>query len=256
MLVIPPIAAFWLFLAPPAGLSGLGERVAVGLGVTLAFALLARWLRAVNWSGAAAGALVTLVVFVGTGPGGFACVVVVFLLTSLATRFGYRHKQELGTAENREGRSARQVLANLGVAACASAAMLVRPSPLFLLAMAAALAEAAADTVSGEMGQALEPRAYLITNFRPVDPGTNGGISLSGTMAGCLAALVVAGACAAAYLIPLPWIALVAAAGVLGMMFDSLLGATLERPGALNNDLVNLLSTLLAAGCGALLGWL
>ena len=60
MLVIPPIAAFWLFLAPPAGLSGLGERVAVGLGVTLAFALLARWLRAVNWSGAAAGALVTL----------------------------------------------------------------------------------------------------------------------------------------------------------------------------------------------------
>jgi len=253
MLIVPFIAGSWLsrVLTPE-----LGGRAAAGLGVTLAFALLARWLRAVNWRGAAAGALVTWMVYVGTGPGGFVCVVVVFLLTSLATRFGYRHKLELGTAENGEGRSARQVLANLGVAACAGAAMLLRPSPLCLLAMAAALAEAAADTVSGEMGQALEPRAYLITGFRPVEPGTNGGISLSGTMAGCLAALVVAGSCAGAYLIPLPWIALVAIAGVLGMMFDSVLGATLERPGRLNNDAVNLLSTLLAAGAAVLLGWL
>ena len=132
--------------------------------------------------------------------------------------------------------------------------MLLHPAPVLLLAMAGALAEAAADTVSGEMGQAMEPHAYLITNFHPVAPGTNGGISLSGTMAGCLAAFLVAGTCAAAYVIPLPWIAPVAAAGVLGMMFDSVLGATVERPGALNNDAVNLLSTLLAAGVAALLG--
>jgi uncharacterized protein (TIGR00297 family) len=134
--------------------------------------------------------------------------------------------------------------------------MLLHPSSLWLLALAGTLAEAAADTVSGEVGQALEPRAYLVTNFHPVEPGTNGGISLSGTMAGCLTALVVAGICAATYVIPLPWILVAAAAGVLGMMFDSLLGATAERPGALNNDGVNLLSTLLAAGCAALLGWL
>lgn len=254
MPIIPPIAGSWLSLAPIT--AELGERAAIGLGVTLAFALLAHWLRAVSKGGAIAGALVTWVVYVGTGAGGFVCVVVVFLLTSLATRFGYRHKQTLGTAENREGRSARQVLANLGVAAAAGAATLLHPSPFLPLAMAAALAEAAADTVSGEMGQALEPRAYLITNFHAVEPGTNGGISLSGTMAGCLAALVVAGACAAAYLIRLPWITLVAAAGVLGMMFDSVLGATLERPGGLNNDAVNLLSTLLAAAAALLIAWL
>lgn len=253
MLAISAMGA-WLYLAPHGGLSPLEWRVAVGLPVTLAFALLARLLRAVNWSGAAAGALVTFVVYVGAGPGGFAGVVTVFVLTSLATRFGYRRKQALGTAEKREGRSARQVLANLGVAACASAALLFRPAPLFSLALAGALAEAAADTVSGELGQALEPRAYLITNFHPVTPGTNGGISLTGTMAGCLAAFVVAGTCAAGYVIPPPWMALVAAAGVLGMMFDSVLGATAERPGVLNNDGVNLLSTLLAAAVAALLG--
>ena len=256
MLIVSPIAGCWLFLAAWARLAEVGGRAAIGLVVTVAFALLARWLRAVSKGGAIAGALVTWVVYVGSGAGGFVCVVVVFLLTSLATRFGYRHKQELGTAENREGRSARQVLANLSVAAAASAATLFHPSPFFTLAMAAALAEAAADTVSGEMGQALEPRAYLITNLRAVEPGTNGGISLSGTMAGCLAALVVAAACAGAYLVPLPRIVLAAGAGVLGMAFDSLLGATLERPGGLNNDAVNLLSTLFAAGCAVLIGWL
>ncbi|HYX69656.1 MAG TPA: DUF92 domain-containing protein [Terriglobales bacterium] len=248
------MGAYWLSLASPGDLSPLGRRVALGVGVTLAFALVARLLRAVSWSGAVAGALVTFMVFVGAGPGGFAGVAAVFLLTSLATRFGYRRKQALGTAEKREGRSARQVLANLGVAACAGAALLLRPTPVLLLAMAGALAEAAADTVSGEMGQALEPRAYLITNFHSVAPGTNGGISLSGTMAGCLAAFLVAGTCGVTYVIPLPWIAPVAAAGVLGMMFDSVLGATAERPGALNNDAVNLLGTLLAAGLAALLG--
>lgn len=253
MLAIPTIAVWWLAVAPSGG-TPLGWRVAVGLPVTLAFALAARLLRAVNWSGAAAGALVTFAVFLGTGPGGFAGVVAVFLLTSLATRIGYRRKQALGTAEKREGRSARQVLANLGVAAAAGAALLLWPVPALVLAVAGSLAEAAADTVSGELGQALEPRAYLITNFHPVEPGTNGGISLSGTMAGCLTAFLVAGTCAAAYLIPLPWIAVVAAAGVLGMMFDSVLGATAERPGLLNNDAVNLLSTLLAAGTAALLG--
>ena len=38
------------------------------------------------------------------------------------------------------------------------------------------------------------------------------------------------------------------AAGVFGLFFDSLLGATLERRGWINNDTVNFLSTVSAAG--------
>jgi uncharacterized membrane protein len=38
------------------------------------------------------------------------------------------------------------------------------------------------------------------------------------------------------------------AGGVFGLLFDSLLGATLEERGWLNNDAVNFLSTLSAAG--------
>jgi uncharacterized membrane protein len=39
----------------------------------------------------------------------------------------------------------------------------------------------------------------------------------------------------------------VALAGFVGMLFDSLLGATLQRPGRLGNDAVNFLSTVFAA---------
>jgi len=39
------------------------------------------------------------------------------------------------------------------------------------------------------------------------------------------------------------------AGGVFGLLFDSLLGATLERRGWLNNDAVNFLSTASAALC-------
>jgi uncharacterized membrane protein len=42
-------------------------------------------------------------------------------------------------------------------------------------------------------------------------------------------------------------IAVTAGGGVFGLLFDSLLGAILERRGWLNNDAVNFLSTLSAA---------
>jgi uncharacterized membrane protein len=38
------------------------------------------------------------------------------------------------------------------------------------------------------------------------------------------------------------------AGAVFGLFFDSLLGATLEERGLLNNDAVNFLSTIIAAG--------
>jgi uncharacterized protein (TIGR00297 family) len=115
--------------------------------------------------------------------------------------------------------------------------------------MLAVLAEAAADTVSSEIGQAFGGRPRLIITLRPVEPGTNGGITLLGTAAGIAAACLVAG-CGASFLFPpggwrLFWVA--AAGGLFGLFFDSLLGATAERRGWLNNDLVNFLSTLSAA---------
>lgn len=166
-----------------------------------------------------------------------------FLLTFTATRFGRRHKERLGTAEPRGGRRASQVVANLGVAGlCAGAS-----SPLLFLACVAALAEATADTVSSELGQVLGGRTLLITNLREVPRGTDGGVSVAGTLLGAAAAVIVAGMGAVTH----PFVpargALVFAAGTAGLFFDSLLGATVERRGWLGNDLVNFLSTAFAA---------
>jgi uncharacterized protein (TIGR00297 family) len=152
------------------------------------------------------------------------------------------------------------VAANLGLAAIASNELVqswlagvpwftrATPAsmPLFAVGLAA-LAEAAADTVSSELGQVIGGRPRMITTLWLVEPGTDGAVSLAGTLAGVAAAAIVAlaGTLALRGGLSMFWIA--CAGGVFGLFFDSLLGATLERRGWLNNDAVNFLSTASAA---------
>lgn len=187
-----------------------------------------------------------------------------------ATRLGRAKKEWLGTAERRRGRSASQVAANLGFAALVSSGPVQfwlrdcpwldraahARAPLLTLALAA-LAEAAADTVSSEIGQVLGGRPRMITSFRAVEPGRDGAISVAGTLAGILAATAVAGAGAWALRGDwnLFWIS--TAGGVFGLFFDSLLGATLETWGWLNNDAVNFVSSASGSAIAlAILSWL
>ena len=224
-----------------------GRWVVAGL-LTVAFTVLARLLRGVTTSGALAGAFSCFVLYVGGGPGAFAALITVFALAWITTRLGYARKQKLGTAERREGRKASQVVANLGVAtASAAASVLGHNRTIFLLAMAAALSEAAADTVSSEVGQAFGEKARLVTTWRSVPAGTDGGVSLIGTAAGIAAAGVVSSVCFLGGLLPPQGLMISIGAAILGMIVDSFLGAGLERRGLVNNDLVNFLGTLSAA---------
>jgi uncharacterized protein (TIGR00297 family) len=237
------------------------------LGLSLLLALIVLKLRAATLAGAATGAIVTASLMFSTV--GFpyqpwhtalAPVLTVSLLAWLATRAGRARKETIGTAESQRGRSAAQVAANLGMAALAclelvqswliatnlfsSAAML--RGAVFAPGLAA-LAEAAADTVSSELGQVLGGRPRLITNWGSVEPGEDGAISLAGTVAGVAAAAIVAGLGSWTLRgdFTLFWISGTGAA--FGLFFDSLLGATLEKRGWLNNDAVNFLSTASAA---------
>ena len=233
---------------PPAGTAPVGGPLWQALLLTLAFAGLARWLRAVSFSGALAGAAICFVLFATGGPAAFWALVTVFVLTWIATRAGYSLKQERGTAERRGGRTASQVLANLGVAGGASLLFAgSHGNELFLAAAAAALAEAAADTVSSECGQTMSDQAWLITTGERVPAGTDGGISVAGSVAGVLAAMLVAWICHLVGLLPVGAVGIVAVSAVVGMVADSFLGAWLERRGWLNNNAVNGLSTLVAA---------
>lgn len=215
--------------------------------VTIVFAALARLLNGVTRAGALAGAVVSFAIYACAGPGAFAALVMVFVIAVLTTRIGYTRKQKLGAAESRQGRSAVQILANAGVAAVACILFAILRDSTFLLAAAAALAEAAADTAASEVGEALNERARLITTFQPVAAGVNGGITLSGTLAGAFASCLVAGCGVVVHLISASGFWLVSAAGFVGMLLDSLLGAVLENRSLLNNDTVNLLGTLSAA---------
>jgi uncharacterized protein (TIGR00297 family) len=217
--------------------------------VAIGFAVLARLMGAVTDGGALAGVLVAFALMLASGLAGFVPLAAVFLLTVVTTRVGYSRKQRLGVAECRRGRTASQILANLCVAALCALPVIWLPrfSDVLLLAAMAALAEAAADTVSSEMGQATANRAYMITDFRPAAIGTNGAISVEGILSGCIAASIVAWASSFAGLVPWQRTPIVALAGVAGMLLDSVLGATWENAGRMGNDSVNFVSTAFAA---------
>jgi len=245
-LTINLVNAMW---AGPSGWPVSIWRSLPALGITLAFGLVAWGMRGVTARGALAGSVVTFAICLAAGIGGFLTVLTVFVLTLFATRFGLHRKLALGIAERREGRRGSQVLANLSAAGLSAfpAIFYPRTAPLLLAAMTAALCEAAADTVSSEIGQAAGRRAYLITTFNSVTAGTDGGITAPGSLAGAAAALLVAAVASSFSVIPEGWLLPVAIAGFVGMLFDSLLGATLQRPGRLGNDAVNFLSTVFAA---------
>ncbi len=235
------------------------------LGLSLILGLVVLQLRTATPAAAFAGAVIAACLMFSTAsfpyqPWRTALVPLIALLalSFIATRLGREKKERLGAAERPQGRNASQVAANLGVAAIvlsepahswlANIGCFSQADQALLFAVGlAALAEAAADTASSEIGQVLGDAPRMITTLRKVETGTDGAISLVGTFVGVAAALLVAlaGTLALDGGREIFWVA--GAGGLFGLFFDSLLGATLERRGWLNNDAVNFLSTASAA---------
>jgi len=244
---------------------GVAAAFVAGAAVNLALAAVAVAARSVTPSGAVAGWLLGTAVYTFQGWRGFLLLLAFVVLGSAATRLGYGHKARSGVAQEAGGRrSARHAVANLGVAAVAAflAAATLHPAP-YLAAFAAALATALGDTLSSEVGQLLALRGsrwgrpVRITDGRPVRPGLDGGVSLAGSVAGVAGSLLVAAIGLATGLLPATVAAVVAGAGCLGNAADSLLGATVERRGLLDNQGVNFAATLVGSVAAALaVGWL
>ena len=206
--------------------------------------------------GAVAAGLIGATVLWLMGPAGYLILLTFFLIGTTATRVGTKSKTALGVAEGHGGRRrAANAFANGGIASiCALFAAVADDTGLFVSAFVASLAAACADTVESEIGQAWGHPTLLITSFKPVAPGTHGGISAIGTLAGLGGALLLSFEAAAvglfAWRVALP-VALVA---FLATVLESLLGATAERRGLLSNQGVNFFNTLVAAILGAVVG--
>jgi uncharacterized protein (TIGR00297 family) len=214
--------------------------------VTGAFAALAYVLGMISASGALGGLLVGTWIYASLGPRGFAILALFVIGGSLLTRVGYASKARAGTAQEHGGRrGARNALANCAVAtSCAVFAAITGSNP-FVAAFVASLGAAFADTAESEIGQLFGRTPRLITTFQRVPPGTDGAISLPGTLAGVGAAGLTGALGLALGMLETQTAALlVATAAFLGTIADSLIGAVSSRAG---NELTNVLCTLVAA---------
>ena len=220
--------------------------------MTAAFAGLAYALGMVSRSGALGGFVVGTIVYACLGPRGFAVLALFVVGGSVLTKIGYRSKQRAGTAQEHGGRrGARNALANCAIAVLCSVLARSTGSDLFTVAFVASLGAAFADTSESEVGQLFGRTPRLISTWRKVPPGTDGAISLPGTLAGVTAACLTAALALALGLLETPQTAiLVALAAFLGTVADSLIG---DRYPQLDNEITNAVCTLVAATLAVIL---
>ncbi|HIH44938.1 MAG TPA: TIGR00297 family protein [Candidatus Methanoperedenaceae archaeon] len=188
----------------------------------------------------------------------FALLLAFFALGSLFTRYRYNYKLKRGVAEQKGGmRSYRNVFSNSLVSLCLAVAHQVFPvhSRIILFAFLGSVATATADTLASEIGQTYKGTPRMITTFKPVRPGTDGGISSLGEAACLFGSSAIAVFAVALGVVDMNAIDILAviASGFIGCNIDSLLGATLQQRGYLTNNGVNLTATLLGAAVAALL---
>lgn len=234
-------------------------------------------LRFADLPGSLAGGVLGTVIYFFTRPQGYALMLLFVVAGSLLSRLGRATKTARGAAEAREGRRGiSNVAANLAVPAlCALAYPASKGHPAALLAFAGALAAAFADTASSEIGALGRGQPYLITSRQPVPHGTNGGVTLLGYGAACVACLLLAAAAWAGGFWRLVrfghepafppaetghallFSGTLLGAGLLGTTVDSYMGATVEdRWPGVRKGTVNFACTLAGAGAAGAVGLL
>ncbi len=263
-LTVPAAAALILPLLH--GLEGLGAnapgleaRLAQGFIVNAAFAWMAMRSKSIDRLGAFSAVLIGTVITAGFRLQGFALMAGFFLIGSTVTKLGYAKKAALGIAQEKGGaRGWRNAFANGGIPALLALFGLLSHGPVrtaYLIAYAAAVATAAADTCSSEIGKAYGRRTFLITTFRPVPAGTEGAISVEGTLGGLFGALFIASLGVLTGLFSAEGALIVTVAGFLGALMESVIGTVAEKRGWLDNHSLNALNTAIGAAIATLIGF-
>jgi uncharacterized protein (TIGR00297 family) len=214
----------------------------LGFGLSFIIAALAYGRGSLTRSGALGAILIGTLIFSAGGLSWAALLVAFFVTSSALSHYKERVKEPLAEKfQKGHRRDIGQVLANGGWGALTALAFALSAHPVAFFAFAGAMATVNADTWATELGVLSKTAPRLITNGQVVAVGTSGGVTLFGTLVACLGALLI-GALAALFLLAAPnprlglarandWLVfptLIAVAGLLGSLFDSLLGATVQ----------------------------
>lgn len=186
-----------------------------------------------------------------------------FASSSLLSKYKKAQKEKAEKVVAKSGpRDWVQAVCNLGVATAMMLAYEFTGEQAFLVGLVGSVASANADSWASEIGGLSKSKPVLITNFKPVQAGISGGITLLGTFGGILGSLFIAGISVLFFGYQIALIGFLA--GIAGLFFDSYLGAwfqalyvdeagnvTENKTGKLtkgftwmDNDVVNFMATL------------
>jgi uncharacterized protein (TIGR00297 family) len=192
---------------------------------------------------------------------GYIVVMFYFLVGSAVTFIGMAQKEAEGIAEGRSGmRGPGNVWGSALTATICGLGTLFVDSPfkeLLILGYVASFCTKLSDTTASEVGKAYGKRTFLITSLQPVPRGTEGAVSLEGTVVGAIASVVIGVLAWAIGMISGIGVIWCAIAAFIATTIESLIGATLESKFTwLTNDIVNFINTVIGAIAAILLAML
>ena len=182
---------------------------------------------------------------------GWSSVVIYLLLGSLVTKIGYKFKNEKGIAEKRGGKRGPENVwgsAATGLFFAIMVKLNFTNLVFYKIGFAASFAAKLADTFGSEIGKRFGRNTYLITSFRKVKSGSEGGISLEGTVASALGAIFMSFIMFILNIISTKYqFLIVAISGFLATISESFIGAKFQDKYKLSNELVNSIQTSISS---------
>ncbi|MFD1736546.1 DUF92 domain-containing protein [Bacillus salitolerans] len=186
--------------------------------------------KSLTLSGFLAAIIVGLLIGIGFNSSGLVLLGVFFASSSLWSKLKKGNKKRLDDIlQKGEKRDAIQVLANGLLPAVFSVVYMVSPDPVWLHAFCFSIAAANSDTWASEIGSMSKKTPVHILTLKRVAPGTSGAISLLGTLATIMGALLIGIVSFIVFpSLTLSSILLISFAGMAGSFIDTLIGATIQ----------------------------
>ncbi|MDZ5470997.1 DUF92 domain-containing protein (plasmid) [Bacillus sp. 31A1R] len=243
-------------------------------------AILGYYFRLLTLSGSIAAAVVGIFTALGLGLKGLFVLGLFFASSSFWSK--YKRSRKSKVEERHEKGSTRdwqQVVANGGAAGMVSFVYFINPDPIWVMVYCILLSSANSDTWASEIGTLSKTKPFSLRTFSLVPSGTSGAVSMLGTWAALAGASLIAVSSKLIFSFSIQAMFFIAVLGFLGNLIDTILGAyiqasykcrecgleteklihcngkTVKIKGfqQMNNDLVNFLSSLLAAIFGLII---